>query len=232
MEKITEKRKEIEADLIKVLRDYEDQELYEIMIKYAKITKEKKQKQAEQSVFEEKKLIKRMMEKEISYHKELLEELEKADDIRKKEIYDEEMAFLRKTSKILDVWYLYKIVKTLTRYALSIGDVDGVDYILRQVKYYKRDHIGFVSAYPADESCVLQDVVLDLLKKDSDLGREDLVKVHRQKALDGYYGCLTKSKQYIDYDKVFSLAFTEKEYKQFCAIYRESLAEVLQAQTD
>ena len=65
MEKITEKRKEIEMDLIKVLRDFDDEELYKITIKYAKITKEKKQKEAEQSAFEEKRLIKMMMEKDM-----------------------------------------------------------------------------------------------------------------------------------------------------------------------
>ena len=46
MEKITEKRKEIEMDLIKVLRDFDDEELYKITIKYAKITKEKKAKRS------------------------------------------------------------------------------------------------------------------------------------------------------------------------------------------
>ena len=60
------------------------------------------------------------------------------------------MEFLKKTSKILDGRYLYEIVKTLAQYVLTIGDVDSVDYILRQVEYYKRDHIGFVSSYPAD----------------------------------------------------------------------------------
>ena len=232
MEKITEKRKEIEEDLIKVLRDFDDRELYEITIKYAKITKEKKQKDVEQSVFEEKRLIKRMMEKEISYHKELLEMLKKADKTRKKEIYDEEMDYLRKTSRILDRWYLYEIVKTLTRYALSIDDLDGVDYILRQVEYYKREHVSFVSAYPADESCVLQDVVLDLLKKDIDLGREDLVKEHIKKALDGFYGFLSKSEQYIDYAKGFTLAFTEKEYKKFCTEYRKSKKQLKQEKAE
>ena len=37
MGKITEKRKEIEMDLIKVLRDFDDEELYKITIKYAKM---------------------------------------------------------------------------------------------------------------------------------------------------------------------------------------------------
>ena len=170
-------------DLIKVLRDFDDEELYKITIKYAKITKEKKQKEAEQSVFEEKRLIKMMMEQDISYHKELLKILKTADDVRKKEIYCEEMEFFKKTSKILDRGYLYEIVKTLAQYVLTIGDVETVDFILRQVEYYKRDHVGFVSAYPADESCVLQDVVLDLLKKDIDLGREDLVKDHIKKSI-------------------------------------------------
>jgi len=231
MEKITEKRKEIEMDLIKVLRDFDDEELYKITIKYAKITKEKKQKEAEQSAFEEKRLIKMMMEKDISYHKELLKKFKTADDVRKKEIYCEEMEFLKKTSKILDRYYLYEIVKTLTQYALIIGDVDGVDYILRQVEYYKRDHIGFVSAYPADESSVLQDVVLDLLKKDIDLGREDLVQKHMKKALDGYYGCLSKSEHYRDYDKGFTVAFTQKEYEKYCEEYRKSKKQVEQEKT-
>lgn len=232
MEKITEKRKEIEADLLKVLRHFDDQELYEIIIKYAKIIKEKKQEELEQSAYEEKRLIKLMMEKEVSYYREILKTLKTADDIRKKEIYDEEMRYLRKSAHILDRGYLYEVIKTLTRYALSIGDVDGADYILRQVEYYKREHTGFVSAYPEDESEVLQDVVLDLLKKDIDLGREDLVKEHIEKALDGYYGFLSKSKQYIDYDKGFTLAFTEKEYKEFCSKYKKSQIRASQEKTE
>lgn len=232
MEKITEKRKEIEMDLIKVLKDFDDEELYKISIKYAKITKEKKQKESEQSAFEEKRLIKMMMEKDITYHKELLKILKTAEDVRKKEIYCEEMEFLKKTSKILDRSYLYEIVKTLAQYVLTIGDVDSVDYILRQVEYYKRDHIGFVSSYPADESCVLQDVVLDLLKKDIDLGRDDLVQKHMKKALDGYYGCLSKRECYRDYDKGFTESFTQKEYEKFCEEYRKSKIKESQAKTE
>lgn len=222
MEKITEKRKEIEMGLIKILRHFEDEELYKIAIKYAKIIREQRQKESEQSVFEEKRLIKEMMEKEIGYHKELLQTFKTADDTRKREIYDEEMEFLGKTSRILDRSYLYEITKTLIQYAITIGEVDSADYLLRQVEYYKRDQIGFVAKYPADETSVLQDVVLGLLKKDIDLGREDLVEEHMKKALGRYYGCLSKSEQYIDWGKGFSVAFTEEEYKKFCEEYRQS----------
>lgn len=215
MEKITEKRKKIEIDLIKVLRDFDDQELYEIIIKYAKITKDKKQKEADQAAFEEKRLIKSMMEKEIAYHMELLETFKKADDARKKEIYCEEKQYFSKIHRIYDRHYLYEIVKTLAPYAISIGDVDSADRILRHVDYCKKDHWGFISAWPADEGCVLQDVVLDLLKKDIDLGKEDLVQKHMETALRGYYGAL-----HVRDGEGYKQGFREKEYKEFCDKYR------------
>jgi len=222
MLEITDKRKEIEADLIDVLRDFEDEELCKIILEHAQIKKEEKEQEAKKEVFKYKSLIKKMMEKEVSYHKGLLDKFEKADDKIKKEIFDEELIFLEKQSQILDGEYLFKTIQTLPQYALKQDDVESVDYILRTVKYLEHYLTGFDDTDYDDKCHILQEIVLDLLKKDIDLGRDDLVQKHMEYALNSQYGFLAKREKDIDYSKWFSLSFTEKEYIAYCDKYRKT----------
>ncbi|MBR1988440.1 MAG: hypothetical protein IKA36_05325 [Clostridia bacterium] len=225
MKEITDKRKEIETDLIDVLRYFDDDVLYEIIMKYSEIKTKEKQEEAKEAVYEQKSLIKKMMSKEISRHKAMLDEFKTADEKRKKEIYDEEVAYLRKSGRILDGDYLFEVIKTLPKYALEKGEVEDVDEILRGVEHFYLAHREFDDTFYKEKHFILQDIVVDLLKRDIDLGREDLVKEHMEYALHGRYGFLARREDEYKTTKPHGFALSKLEYIAICKKYRKSLQE-------